>query len=171
MSTIKIGYKKYERTALEFVQTDTIPMLDWDWPNRGHKTAKCVTITCLNDVISRLKDYLKVYPSQSIRVYVTPGGVRAFFLGTKCSVEDFYANFGGETLNADPLYIRLTKRNEGFPVRISPKPSRVGDFVATYVCTLGAEPNQEMLAVIKAVHDKPISRFKKNKYALVSHSW
>jgi hypothetical protein len=171
MSTIKIGYKKYETTNLEFVQTDTIPMLDWDWPNQGHKKTECVTITCLNDVIAKLKVYVKKFPTQSVRVYVTPGGVRAFFLGTKCSVAEFYEKWDGASLSADPLYIELTKKNGGFPVRISPKPNRVGDFVATYVCTLGAPSNPEMLTVIKAVHDKPISRFKKNKYAVVSHTW
>lgn len=169
MVNTKIGYKKSTK-GIEFVSLSDIPMLDWDWPNEGHRTAECITITNLKEVLVILEAYLELHPSQSIRVYVTPGGVRAFFLGESISVKEFFENKGGETLKADPLYVRLAKRLSSFPVRISPKPIRKGDFVASYCCTLGQEPNKHLLDVLLKVHDQPI-RQKRHRSANVTYNW
>ena len=169
MINTKIGYKK-NADGVEFISLSNIPMLDWDWPNEGHKTSECITITNLNEVLVILYAYLKRYPSQSIRVYITPGGVRAFFLGESLSVKEFFENKEGETLNADPMYIGLTKRGDSFPVRISPKPNRKGDFVASYCCTLGQQPNKQLLDVLLKVHDKPIKRLR-HRSVNVTYNW
>lgn len=161
---------KFEK-GIHFTANDSIPMLDWDWPNIGHKTEACVTITCLKDVLDRLNEYVKVYPEASIRVYVTPGGVRAFFLDKFVSPEEFYSDIEVESLCADPLYVMLSLKNGNFPVRVSPKLNRPGDFVAAYVCTVGKEPSQEMLDILDSYHDKPIRRFKDTKVKLVDQNW
>lgn len=156
---------------VHFTACDSIPMLDWDWPNEGHKTDECITITCLNDVLKELRAYLELHPYQSIRVYVTPGGVRAFFLAKPMTVKEFFEQAGGDTMNADPMYVGLCHRRGNFPVRVSPKPNRIGDFVAAYVMTLGQEPNAEMLATLDSYHDKPIRRFRDTKSKVVTQNW
>lgn len=161
---------KFEK-GIHFTANNSIPMLDWDWLNKGHKTEACITITCLNDVLEKLEEYVKVYPEASIRVYVTPGGVRAFFLDKLVTPEEFFSDIEVESLCADPLYIMLCLKRSKFPVRVSPKPSRPGDFVASYVCTVGKEPSPEMLAILDSYHDKPIRRFRDTKVKIVNQNW
>ena len=166
---MKLFHKTHK--DVQFTACDSIPMLDWDWPNIGHKTDECITISCLNDVLVEIKKYLERHPYQSVRIYVTPGGVRAFFLGKQMTVEEFFGAGEGDTMNADPMYVGLCHRRGNFPVRVSPKPNRPGDFVASYVCTLGAEPDGEMLRMLNAYHDKPIKRFRDTSVKIVTHQW
>lgn len=169
MTNTKIGHK-IDANGIQFISLSDIPMLDWDWPNEGHKVEECVTITNLKQVVDVLTEYVKKHPSQSIRVYVTPGGVRAFFLGESLSPEDFFCNKGGEELSADPLYIKLCKKFDVFPARVSPKPNRKGDFVASYCCTIGTQPNPERLNTLIKVHDNPIKKFRRKSVA-VTYNW
>ena len=156
-------YKYHADLGIHFTANSDIPMLDWDWPDTGHKTDECLTITCLNEVLDILKEYLVLYPEQAVKVYVSPGGVRAFFIGKRSDVETFFCKEGGLYLGADPLYVQLCIRNNNFPVRVSPKPNRVDDFVAVHVCTLGT-PDKVLEAELSSYHDKAIKKFvKKNR--------
>lgn len=153
-----------DKNGVIMLRNKYIPMMDWDWPNSGHKTEDCLTINCLMDVIKQLKDYLKRYPNQVIRIYVTPGGIRAFFLGKAQTVEEFFTAGGGETINGDPMYINLCKRVGRFGSRITPKVNRENDFVAIYLCTLGNSnhQNEDLLSLLKYTHDDPIHKFNKD---------
>ena len=159
------------KKGVHFTAHSHIPMLDWDWPNVGHKQDECVTITNLKDVLIKLESYLEKHPDQSIRVYVTPGGVRAFFLGKWMSTEEFFVDGDGTTLDADPFYVDISNKKGFFPARVSPKANRPGDFVASYVCTLGAKPNAEMLRTLESYHDQPIKRFRDTKVKVVTQQW
>lgn len=171
--TAKLTYCR--RNKIQITAFHQIPMGDWDWPNEGHKTDKCITISCLKDVIDRLKVYLEAHPYQSVRLYVTPGGVRGFFLGKPLTVEEFFSNKeGGRTLDIDPLYQGLCERTNSFRVRTSPKLNRKNDWVAIHIGDFGAKPNQSMLNLLKKGHDarikEALSKVKSNvKY--VNATW
>ena len=157
---------KAKSKNVHFIAHTHVPMLDWDWPDASHKTDECITITCLNDVVKEIKEYLK-YNQDYVRIYVTPGGVRAFFLKEAKTVEEFNL-----VLKSDPVYLDLVKRRGFFSWRISPKPNRSIDWVATHVLTLSnTKPNPELLNIVKEFHDKPISRLKNTKALAVTHNW
>jgi hypothetical protein len=162
-----------ERSQIDLLSYDKVPMLDWDWPNEGHKSEESITITNVNQVIKILTDYLKHHPYQVIKLYVTPGGVRAFFLGKLQTPEEFFTTGGGETLGADPLYINLAKNIKAFSVRVSAKPNRKGDFVASHYVTLGSSNatlvKKLSLMLIKS-HDTYIKE-RRVKTCCVNYNW
>ena len=131
-----------------------LPMCDWDWDDPIHPT-QCVTVTCVQDVILILEEYLNTHQDY-IKVYVTPSGVHAFFLGRPRSVLEL----DWEGLNSDPLYEMLSKRMGGFGVRVSAK-QRPKDFIAEYVITLAnCEPDPELVRKLEVHHDRRIAEFR-----------
>lgn len=162
-----------KRSKIDLLTYDCVPMLDWDWPNEGHKSEASITIQNVNDVIKVLSSYIERHPYQVIKVYVTPGGVRAFFLGKLQNPEEFFSTGEGDTLKADPLYINLAKKMKAFPVRVSPKINRKGDFVASHYVTLGNENNlltNKLSLMLSKSHDAYIQQ-RRRKMCVVNHNW
>lgn len=149
----QVSYRYDTKLDINFTAFKTIPMGDWDWPNEGHKAEQCVTISTLEEVLDILKDYL-TYFQDHIRVYATPGGVRAFFLGQAMTPDEFWFRY---PFYADPLYRKFTLSSKFFSARVSPKPNREGDIVAQYVCTLSnIDADPELLNQLLVHHDQRI---------------
>jgi hypothetical protein len=149
----RVQYRHDTKTGVNYTAFKDIPMGDWDWPNEGHATEQCLTITCLQDVLDTLNEYLSYYEDH-VRVYVTPGGVRAFFLGQPRVPQEFWFRF---PFYADPIYRKFTLKSGIYSARVSPKPNRAGDFVARYVCTLAnAEADPKLLEQLLVHHDQRI---------------
>lgn len=60
------------------------------------------------------------------RVYRTFAGLRLIVVDRQCSPLDANAMEILKTLNSDPLYVSLTRRQECFRARLTPKPWRIG---------------------------------------------
>jgi hypothetical protein len=159
---------------VEFVSTSSIPMGDWDFPEDTHHPTS-ITIKNVGDVYKRLIAYTKQHNSLW-KVYLTPGGVRAFDISRNINSKEFKKDF--KSLNIDPCYARLAmnqprpdvyskipKYNLLYPkqswaFRLSGKPNRKNDFVALYLGTVG---NGKALSynsrIVKEYHDKPIQKY------------
>jgi len=141
-----------EESGVTYKRFDRIAFLDWDWPNVSHKANECVTIDTIDDVYRLLQPWLIAQPDQSIRIYETPGGIRGALTGKLQTVDQFVA-LGVDTLNADPMFIKLCIERKMFGARVSPKLNRSGDFIARYVCTLGCAEDPKVVEVIERFHD------------------
>jgi hypothetical protein len=74
----------------------------------------------------RVQAWAEANPTRGFRLYRTPGGMR--LLMTDRQYEPTAADTVAllETLGSDPLYVRLTKNQECFRARLTPKPFRCG---------------------------------------------
>jgi len=113
-------------------------MLDWDVETLpGHQTAECCTITSREEVIEILDEFCKTHPQYLFDVQETPGGVRAFELSREWDASSREAVEFHTNLRVDPLYTRLSSHIGKYRARVSPKPARVGDYVALDWCVIG----------------------------------
>lgn len=112
-------------------------MFDWDFPDDGHKTDKCITISKHEDVLLILNNFINRNPEASFILEKTPGGVRGWY-GKPLSIGQWRKI--AKEVNCDPLYIKMTSLKKCWACRISPKPNRANDYVSAYWCTVGAEP-------------------------------
>ena len=73
-----------------------------------------------------VKSWINKHPERSVRLYRTAAGLRLLF------TDKAYDPVSGESrellqeLGSDPLYIRLTMKQESFRARLTPKPWRCG---------------------------------------------
>lgn len=149
----KVDCRKYEIDGQEYTQPlgviafQHIMCLDWDWPDPGHKTHQYITIEKYSDVKRRLEA-----SGLTWRVYITPGGVRAF-----CLSESRAADKIDRKLDADPMYIKMTQKTGLYMARVVPKGERPNDWVAEYVDTIGNKPIiEELYKTVVRYHDNLI---------------
>ena len=109
-------------------------MLDWDpsdEPDGVH-----YTISSTSEVEELLAQRVSEHPDEFWVTYLTPsGGVHAFLLSHKYTPEE--AESMMRSLKCDLLYVELSLKRKKFGVRISPKPNRLGDYVASFWKTFG----------------------------------
>ncbi len=82
--------------------------------------------TELTKQLDRIEEWSRQHPQWSLRVYRTAGGLRGLitnelFDPTQSSSTDVL-----NSLNSDPLYVKLCKAQECFRARLTPKPWRCG---------------------------------------------
>lgn len=164
-----------EREApIHFVGLKDTPMGDWDFENPEHKLASSITIENAGDAVDRLSRYVSKNPKSLWELYLTPGGVRAWELGQRKSINN-YALEAGE-LGIDPNYIKLGSNRRplyglshnaepSFWSRVSGKPSRINndsDFVALYLGSIGGKDalrNPLSDRLVEEYHDTPIEQY------------
>lgn len=147
-------------TDLEFIRLANTPMMDWDKPDQYHRDAN-VTVRNLADVEGMAQEYVKAHPESMLKLYLTPGGYRAWEMGETMTPSEFKPRF--EELNVDPGYAFLSSAPydgdpAGFASRISAKPGRV-DWAAQPLTTIKGEqaiPSMRSLQLVETLHDKPI---------------
>lgn len=160
-----------EDKQVHFVGFEKVPMGDWDWRDPIHPD-NAVSIESLGDVHERLTRYTKDNPDSRWKVYLTPGGIRAWELGRsrtpiKAMQEGMFDESG--ILKVDPLYGKMTTRKDyshlypskftppAFWSRVSQKPTRPNDFVAYYLGNIGEGTiNSENARLVNTYHDKVI---------------
>ena len=154
--------KLYKEDGLYLGGFSKLPMLDWDWPDTGHKSSLCVTITSLEDVISCLGQKVA---NGVFKLYITPGGVRAFCLSIEASPESFYGR-STQDLCVDPVYISLAIVREMFRFRLSPKQARLQqgryDWIAMPLGTVvlgNAKVLQRQKELVETYHDAVIAKW------------
>ena len=74
--------------------------------------------------LARIDQWHRQRPAASLRVYRTHSGLRLLFTDRQYSPTDPAAIEMLKSLGSDPLYVSLTKRQECFRARLSPKPWR-----------------------------------------------
>lgn len=162
--------KKGETKPVYFTDLDRVPMGDWDFPDDIHVKSS-INIEHMGDVYDRLNRTVQDKPDSRYRVYLTPGGVRAFDLANDFTPQQYKELGFFDSLKVDPNYERfaLDRRlpiiqrpflsNETFASRVSGKPSRPEDFVAFPIDVIGQGlPNPENVRLISTYHDAPISK-------------
>jgi hypothetical protein len=171
-------YKGEPGAIVEYINLLRTPMADWDVPGPSHASSN-VTVRHLGDVEDIVRPYVKRHPASILKLYLTPGGFRAWELGERMSVPDFAPRF--TELNVDPGYALLANTSgdgmpewrapgtsdagipldpPGFRSRISHKPGRV-DWVAQPLVTIsGPESNIDLHSRfwVDRLHDEPIRR-------------
>lgn len=83
--------------------------------------------------LGRIEDWARQHPQWSIRVYRTYGGLRGLITNELFEPTDPASIEVLESLNSDPLYVRLCKAQECFRARLTPKPWR---------CRVAAPPSR-----------------------------
>lgn len=119
-----------------------LAMFDWDFPDDGHKTEDCITITKHEDVLVLLEEYLAKHPEASFILEKTPGGVRGWY-GQKITIKSWVRI--AQEINCDPLYIKLTRLKKSWGCRVTPKPNRANDYVSEPWCVVGQQPTKYVL--------------------------
>ena len=78
------------------------------------------------ETTQKIEQWAKTNPSRSFRMYRTQQGLRLLFTDKlyEPTSEETMATLGG--LNADPMYITLTRKQECFRARLTAKPWRCG---------------------------------------------
>lgn len=163
---------------IHVVGMEKVPMGDWDWKDPySHNTDGGATIESLGDVHERLSRYTQDNPDSSWRVYLTPGGVRAWEMSrnqtpVKMFAPTKYGELQDDTLRIDPFYQKLTSRKKYSPAhlnktvpaafysRVSGKPLRENDFVAFPLGHIGDAPiNPYNERLVGTYHDDIIQRW------------
>lgn len=143
------------KKGVEYISTPKIPMQDWDFPDPLHPDA-AVTIRNLGDAYENLKDFTKANPDEAWKLYLTPGGVRAWNLSGQGNPQQLAFGYQ-QTLNSDPLYNEYAQRSNTWASRLSGKPKRADDFVAFPLATIGEGlPNPTNVDWVTRFHDIPI---------------
>ena len=155
-----LGGKQGASTDMEFIRLANTPMMDWDKPDQYHMDRN-VTVRNLADVEELTRDYVKQHPESMLRLYLSPGGYRAWEVGEAMTPKEFAPRF--DELQVDPDYARLSQtpprsEGEGFASRISHKPGRI-DWAAQPLTVIAGEqaiPNARSVQLVETMHDKPI---------------
>lgn len=146
--------------GIDFLAYTSLLMCDWDLPNPGHKSERCLTITHRDEAIEQLASVCALQPDLTWRVYDTPGGVRAFLTSHLTRVNAVALGIM-RLLNCDPVYTMLTRRERRWWCRVSPKPDREGDYVAQYREMVKGVEGIELLDALLLLtkHDRLVRRF------------
>jgi hypothetical protein len=146
---------QYPTKPIEIVGSKQVAMQDWDWPDDGHIAKNAITVNNLGDVYESMNRFTTDNPDELWRMYVTPGGVRAFDMASQRPAYKAFDLQG--QLNSDPLYAQLTDNTGFWGARISPKMGREGDFVALPIGQMGTGQRlPSNVDYIKRFHDVPI---------------
>jgi hypothetical protein len=150
---INCGYYQYEYGLFKH-----IVCADWDWPDKAHLSEKAITIKTATDALNILR-----HIGGTWRLYVTPGGMRAFLVSQPVTVRDMIENkafFQYEELSADPLYWAFTlSSHEKWGFRLVPKEIRKDyDWVAEFIEVVGdpANADAELTRLVETYHDQQI---------------
>lgn len=144
-----LGKPEINRQGFQVIWFDDLEMFDWDFKDG----------VTLEEVLSRLEVRAR-QTFYAYRVYLTPGGIRAFRVGGQYTPEAFLPGWVVEAkqLGCDPAYVEITRFKQAWACRVGPKPGRGGDYVAAYWATIGEpEYTPEVLARIKQ-HDELIEK-------------
>lgn len=159
-------YHKYQK-GIEWMGMNRVPMQDWDFPDPAHP-APSVTIKNLGDAYEAMKDHVGRNPDSRWRMYLTPGGVRAWNLTENISPASYvpaggddafmpYSKYLQEELGSDPLYEWYSRSSDIWSSRLSAKPNRLNDFVAYRLNDMGTGiPNPANVDLVTRYHDIPI---------------
>lgn len=146
---------QYPKKPIEVTGSKAVAMQDWDWPDDAHAAKQAITINHLGDVYDSVKRFATDNPDELWKMYVTPGGVRAFDLAQQRPT--YKALDLQMQLGSDPLYASLTDTAGFWNSRISGKFEREGDFVALPVGYMGqGKALPENLDYVRRFHDVPI---------------
>lgn len=74
----------------------------------------------------KLQDFLQEHPGWGVRVYRTCAGLRGLVTHTLFDPRSDETRTLLESLESDPLYVRLCRQQESFRARLTPKPWRCG---------------------------------------------
>ena len=127
------------------------------------RSTDILTAFTAGDVEAMAQEYVKAHPNSMLKLYLTPGGYRAWDLGETMTPKEFKPRF--EELNVDPGYAYLSRApydgdSPGFASRISAKPGRV-DWAAQPLATISgrlANPSMRSLQLVDTLHDAPIRK-------------
>lgn len=123
-----------EEREMKFLGFENMAMMDWDFPDSGHKSNTCVTITTASDAMELVYAYCHFYPEALMAIQLTKGGVRGWRLDKPFTVNEFAQHH--KVLKCDPIYARLSVEKGLFWSRVSPKPNRKNDVITTW-CYIG----------------------------------
>jgi|LakMenEpi03Aug12_release.lakeMendotaPanAssembly.Ray.scaffolds.fasta_scaffold1156421_1 hypothetical protein len=150
--------------GVRFMNMKHLLMCDWDVAHNG-VVDDHHTVASIQEVDEIMKRWVAAHPDQFWVGYKTPsGGAHAFLISKKVDVvgEDIAIL---DLLKVDKLYQYFCEKRKSFAVRISPKPNRFGDYIASYWKTWGTgQPIEELEEVLRK-HDsflKPNNRYYKN---------
>jgi hypothetical protein len=76
--------------------------------------------------LARIEEWARQHPQWSIRIYRTFGGLRGLITNELFEPADRGSIEILNSLNSDPLYVRLCRAQECFRARLTPKPWRCG---------------------------------------------
>jgi len=82
--------------------------------------------------IEKVKQWAKLNPNHSFRLYQTAAGLRLLFTGKSYDPGSDEVKIIMQSLAADPLYIQLCKSQECFRARLTPKPWRINYYTPPY---------------------------------------
>lgn len=178
-----IPKKEINRGGMEILKFRTNPVIDIDKVNNArHIGGGGIHIT--QGQAERTVEELERVWKGPWELYETPGGYRAIYTGRKRArpVDFFDDNRVSAILDGvvDPDYIKYSKANGNYGVRISPKraiterpltrPLRSGeviedDFIARKIKTIGnpKEADRRSQMVLKYMHDRPIEKYNAGK--------
>jgi hypothetical protein len=92
----------------------------------GRKKAAEAQAAWETQTLEKLRQWQRVNPSWSFRVYRTAGGLRLLRTSGLLQADSFEAKAWLEAVGSDPLYLRLCKTQKSFRARLTPKPWRCG---------------------------------------------
>jgi len=146
--TCSWGSYRFDK-GLHLMDFFNLVMIDWDPSPSDTPDEVHYTISSIEDVDRILSNRIKSNPDEFWVTYLTPsGGVHAFLVSHKYTPEE--AEPLMRELKCDLLYVELSLKRKKFGVRISPKPNRLGDYVASFWKTFGGGvPLMEHLETLK----------------------
>lgn len=153
---------RYEK-GMRFIDMKSLLMCDWDVAQNG-VVDDHHTVTSIEEINEIMERWVAAHPDQFWVGYKTPsGGAHAFLLSKKVELEEGVAIL--DLLKVDKLYQYFCGKRRSFAVRVSPKPNRFGDYIASFWKTWGTGQPLEELEEILKIHDKflkPNDRYFKN---------
>jgi len=136
---------------MRFIRMKNLPMCDWDLTEEKAAKDFHYTISKIEEVEDILEKRVISHPDEYWVAYKTPNGVHAFLLSHK--IEPWQMAATMHRMNCDALYLRYCVKRNTYACRVSPKPWRKGDFVASYWRDFGSgKILPEHLEVMKS-HD------------------
>ena len=136
------------------------PMLDLDLPGTSHFDRNVIHAS-KSEAIKKIAQFLKTPEGKKslFAAYDTPGGIRLWDLSRRMNPEKYYKKGISEALGDDPDYRFWNVKRGGYATRLSPKPGREGDKVATFVDYLGSgEAIPANVQEVATWHDNLIRR-------------
>jgi hypothetical protein len=146
------GYYQYEYGLFGHILC-----ADFDWPDSGHLSDLSITVKTATEVLNTLRRIGGTW-----RLYITPGGMRAFLVSEKITVQEMEegkAFFQYKELNADPLYWGFTQSyHKKWGFRLVPKLGRHYDWIAEFLEVVGdpADADPELVRLVETYHDQQI---------------
>ncbi len=89
-------------------------------------SGKGVAPSPVDEHLARIEEWSRRNPQWSMRVYRTFGGLRGLITNELFEPTDASSTQILQSLNSDPLYVRLCRAQECFRARLTPKPWRCG---------------------------------------------